>query len=91
MQEAAQEAGEGEEEGFGESLKAQPAETEGESADEKPSKPKVSPAVERRIEMLFEQAKADRSKAFDLKRELDRHGVFEQYEDRFLDLFKKAD
>jgi proteasome assembly chaperone (PAC2) family protein len=89
MQEAAQEAGGDEdEEPFGEGL-IKPAEPE--STDEKPPKPKVSPAVERRIERLFEQALADRDKAFELKRELDRHGVFEQYEDRFLDLFKKAD
>jgi len=45
---------------------------------------------ERRIEGLFEQATRHRSKAFELKRELDRLGVFKDYEDRFLDLFKKA-
>jgi len=44
-----------------------------------------------RIERLFKQANQDRSKAHELKKELDRLGVFEQYEDRFLDLFKKAD
>jgi proteasome assembly chaperone (PAC2) family protein len=44
----------------------------------------------RRIEGLFEQASRHRSKAFELKRELDRLGVFKDYEDRFLDLFKKA-
>src|SRR5205807_836056 len=43
----------------------------------------------RRIETLFNQAKRDRSKAFELKRELDRLNVFKEYEDRFLDLFKK--
>ena len=32
----------------------------------------------------------DRSHAYELKRELDRLGVFKEYEDRFLDLFKKA-
>ena len=41
-----------------------------------------------RIEQLFEQAKQDRSKAYELKRELDRLEVFKEYEDRFLDLFK---
>ncbi len=41
-----------------------------------------------RIEELFERATQDRSKAFELKRELDRLGLFKQYEDRFLDLFK---
>jgi uncharacterized protein len=57
----------------------QSADTEGLSADD-----------ERRIEGLFEQASRHRSKAFELKRELDRLGVFKDYEDRFLDLFKKA-
>ena len=32
----------------------------------------------------------DRAKAIELKQELDRLGVFKDYEDRFLDLFKKA-
>lgn len=40
-----------------------------------------------RIEDLFAEAAKDRSKAFALKHELDRLGVFKQYEDRFLDLF----
>ncbi len=44
---------------------------------------------ERRIEGLFAQARQDRSKAYELKRELDRLDVFREYEDRFLDLFKK--
>jgi len=42
-----------------------------------------------RIEQLFTQTAKDRSKAFELKRELDRLGLFKDYEDRFLDLFKK--
>jgi uncharacterized protein len=42
-----------------------------------------------RIERLFEQAKQDRSYAYELKRELDRLEVYRDYEDRFLDLFKK--
>ena len=42
-----------------------------------------------RIERLFEQAKQDRSTAYELKRELDRLEVYREYEDRFLDLFKK--
>jgi hypothetical protein len=44
---------------------------------------------EQRIERLFGQARQDRSKAYELKRELDRLEVFGDYEDRFLDLFKK--
>lgn len=42
------------------------------------------------LERLFRETAKDRSKAYDLKRELDRLGVFEQYEDRFLDLFRKS-
>jgi proteasome assembly chaperone (PAC2) family protein len=49
----------------------------------------LSPADRQHIEQLFTEAAADRSKAFELKRELDRLGVFKDYEDRFLDLFKK--
>jgi hypothetical protein len=44
-----------------------------------------------RIDKLFEQAAKDRAKAFELKQELDRLGVFKEYEDRFLDLFKKTE
>ena len=48
-------------------------------------------ADRRRIEELFEQAKKDRSKAYELKEELDRLGCFAEYEDRFFDLFRKTD
>lgn len=48
---------------------------------------RLGPEDEERIEHLFEQAAEDRSKAYELKRELDRLDVFEQYENRFLDLF----
>ncbi len=41
------------------------------------------------IEKLFEEAQRDRSKAKELKEELDRWGLFPLYEDRFLDLFDK--
>lgn len=41
------------------------------------------------LESLFENARTDRSRAFELKRELDRLDVFSEYEDRFLDLFKQ--
>lgn len=43
------------------------------------------------IEQLFDQSAKDRSKAFELKQELDRLGMFKEYEDRFLDLFKKTE
>jgi hypothetical protein len=42
----------------------------------------------RRLDELFRLAKDDRSKAYELKQELDRLDVFKQYEDKFLDLFK---
>jgi len=44
-----------------------------------------------RIEALFEKARKDRAHAVELKALLDRLGVFERYEDRFLDLFRRAD
>jgi proteasome assembly chaperone (PAC2) family protein len=50
----------------------------------------LGPADEERIAVLFELAAKDRAKAFELKQELDRLGVFKEYEDRFLDLFKKT-
>ena len=64
----------------------QPAEEEGEPAKEE----RVDQADHRRIEDLFDQAAKNRSKAFELKQELDRLGLFKEYEDRFLDLFKKS-
>jgi len=42
------------------------------------------------IERLFEDARRDPAKAMPLKNELDRLGVFKKYEDRFLDLFRRA-
>jgi hypothetical protein len=58
---------------------------------EPPEEEQLSPEDERLIEHLFEQAQQDRSKAYELKRELDRLDVFQEYEDRFLDLFKKPE
>lgn len=69
-------------------------ETPGEDEEFRPEpveEQRLGPAEDRRIESLFEQAATDRSKAFELKQELDRLGVFKEYEDRFLDLFKKTD
>lgn len=66
-------------------------------AEEEPAFPapaeeeRLPPEDQRRIEQLFEQARGDRSKAYELKSELDRLGVFKDYEDRFLDLFRKPD
>lgn len=76
----------------------QPAAGETKGLSPKPAPnpaPKPSPAIDnatrQRIEAMFHDARRDRSKAMDLKRELDRLGVFKQYEDRFLDLFRKAE
>jgi hypothetical protein len=55
-----------------------------------PFKPRLDETQRRRIEELFQQASRDRSKTFELKRELDLRGAFKEYEDRFLDLFRKA-
>lgn len=54
-----------------------------------PEEPRVSPEDEQRIERLFEQARKEKSKAYELKRILDQLDLFKDYEDRFLDLFKK--
>jgi uncharacterized protein len=61
-----------------------------EPAPEAKEEEALKAADRQRIEVLFTQAAKDRSKAFELKQELDRLGAFKEYEDRFLDLFKKA-
>lgn len=43
------------------------------------------------VEELFAAAQRDRSKAPQLKAELDRLGLFKDYEDRFLDLFRRGE
>lgn len=70
---------------------------EGEVPEQEPEEiepaeqPKLSPKDELRIETLFDQARGDRSKAYELKQELDRLQVFADYEYRFLDLFQQPD
>jgi len=51
---------------------------------------KLPVSVKENIEKLFQQAKADISKANELKAELDKWNAYKEYEDRFLDLFKKS-
>lgn len=46
-------------------------------------------SVKVKIEQLFEGAKKDLTQATILKTELDKWGIYKEYEDRFLDLFKK--
>jgi proteasome assembly chaperone (PAC2) family protein len=65
-------------------------EPEVEEAEPEPP-PKLSPKDERRLEELFDLARADRSKAYELKQELDRLNAFADYEDRFLDLFQQPE
>jgi len=50
---------------------------------------KLPLSIKENIERLFMQAKGDISKAQELKAELDKWNVYKEYEDRFLDLFKK--
>ena len=56
-----------------------------------PEAERIGPDDRQRIERLFEQARRDRSAAYELKRELDRLDVYREYEDRFLDLFKRSE
>lgn len=52
---------------------------------------RLTSADKTHIEALFADAATDRAKAFELKRELDRLAAFADYEDRFLDLFKRQE
>lgn len=56
-----------------------------------PEPPTLDKATSDRIEMLFTSARTDKTAARALKAELDRLGVFKQYENRFLDLFRRAE
>ncbi|MCW1926221.1 PAC2 family protein [Luteolibacter arcticus] len=58
--------------------------------EEKEKKPKLNAEDRQHLDKLFGEAKADRSRAYFLKQELDRLHVFREYEDRFLDLFKNG-
>ncbi|MCX5999881.1 MAG: hypothetical protein NTU41_09925 [Chloroflexi bacterium] len=42
------------------------------------------------IEQLFLEARDERAKVYELEAELRRWGLFEEYEDRFLDLFRRS-
>ncbi len=50
---------------------------------------RLGPKERQEIEGLFQAAIDDRSRAYELKQQLDQLGVFSEYEDRFLDLFKE--
>lgn len=67
---------------------SQQGEAEQEFGFQLEAEPTLTDQDQDRIERLFMEAAEDRSKAYELKGELDRLGVFDEYEDRFLDLFK---
>ncbi|MCM8781307.1 MAG: hypothetical protein NC908_05235, partial [Candidatus Omnitrophica bacterium] len=50
---------------------------------------KLPLSVKEKIERLFLEARNDIKKAHELKLELDKWNIYKDYEDRFLDLFKK--
>lgn len=94
-QRAGEDADEGEEEGEDlPEIKSPPdPEAAGEATRVRPQSPgedRLDYAARRRIEKLFDEARKDPTQAVRLKEELDRLGVFKRYEDRFLDLFRRA-
>lgn len=50
---------------------------------------KLPVSVKEKIEKLFEASRLDITKASELKAELDNWNVYKEYEDKFLDLFRK--
>jgi hypothetical protein len=52
---------------------------------------RIPDSAKKKIEEFFAQASRDISKANELKKELDKWNVYAEYEDRFLDLFRKKD
>lgn len=53
------------------------------------SEGEVPQSARQRIEQLFQEVVRDKAKAGQLKMELDRWNLFGEYQDRFLDIFKK--
>lgn len=51
---------------------------------------KIPESVKKKIEKLFEEARHDIAAAGELKKELDHWSIYKEYEDRFLDLFRKT-
>ncbi len=76
---------------FGEEPDFAAPEEHGPGPSHEPEKPALDLPTRERIESLFAEARADRNRAVALKKELDRLHVFSRYEDRFLDLFKRAE
>jgi hypothetical protein len=72
-------------------MQEQPGDYDEQFKPEAADEGKLTAQDEQRIETLFAAAQRDRSQAYELKRELDRLNIFSEYEDRFLDLFKKVE
>jgi len=51
---------------------------------------RIPDSAKEKIQRLFREAKKDLSKARELKAELDRWDIYKEYEDKFLDLFRKG-
>jgi proteasome assembly chaperone (PAC2) family protein len=66
----------------------QPSEEGDEEPEYPASRDELTSSEVENVERLFQEAKLDRAKAYELKRELDRLQVFTKYENRFLDLFR---
>ena len=64
--------------------------TKPDAAAPAPSASPLDLSTRQDIERRFEEARHDPAKAVELKQLLDRLQVFDRYEDRFLDLFRKA-
>lgn len=62
---------------------------EEEAPESYPHEKKIPGYIMEKIEKLFIEAKQDKTKASELKKELDRWDLYKLYEDRFLDLFKE--
>lgn len=58
-----------------------------EEPEASPPEKKVPGYIMEKIENLFQEARKDKSRATELKKELDRWDLYKFYEDRFLDLF----
>jgi uncharacterized protein len=96
LEKAQEKAARGEEPGEEGDEEEEEAAGDAETAEEEPAREeardsRIDYTTRQRIERLFRDAHRDKRKAVELKSELDRLGVFEQYEDRFLDLFKRAE
>jgi len=64
---------------------------EADEAESEQRSGRLGSSDQQRLEELFAAARQDRSRAYELKQELDRLKAFQEYEDRFLDLFKKPE